>query len=88
MEDDGPLPRSASRSLSLDLARMSSWHLEQDVLVVASPKAAGDEPGGCPGASHLSAEALAMIRGQVTAERKELLYSNSLRRRSLEGGAK
>ncbi|GBF99203.1 hypothetical protein Rsub_12462 [Raphidocelis subcapitata] len=71
MEDDGP--RAVSRSLSLDIQRMASAPLD------ALP---GDLKRDTSG--HLSAEALAIIRGEVTMERKTLLYSNSLRRRSIE----
>jgi hypothetical protein len=67
MEDDGPC--AVSRSLSLDIQRMASAPLD------ALPGDLKRETSG-----HLSAEALAIIRGEVTVERKTLLYSNSLRR--------
>lgn len=84
MEDDGP--HAAPRLLALDIARMASGGVcmmaDQDT--PASPPPARTEALASEGSTHLSAEALSIIRGEVSVERKKLMYSNSLRRRSIE----
>lgn len=80
MEDDGP--HAVSRSLSLDIERMASG-LGDQVTTVSAPSFVVSD-----GSGHLSADALAFIRGECPIERKKLMYSNSLRRRSIEVDAK
>lgn len=76
MDFDGP--RSPPQTLPQDILRTCSLSAPTPADEAAFP-VLRNSPSG-----HLSAEAVALIRGDVPAERKRLLYSNSLRRRSLE----
>ncbi|KAF8064632.1 hypothetical protein HT031_003433 [Scenedesmus sp. PABB004] len=66
--EDGPLPRTASKSLRMDIARMVAIEVEVD-----------DRQGHA-----LSPTEHATIMGHMDAHAKRLALSNSLRKRSLD----
>ena len=74
MEGDGPR-RTSSSTIKLDILRMASVERAPDQVAAGTTDGTA-ATGGCG----LTAEELAIIHGEVTAERKKLLYSDSLRR--------